>query len=220
MEAIETQPELVVEEQPAVGFFNKVKTYKFKILGGVLGVLVFAGAVFGIYKYAQNQIPLEPVEGPTPSLEATPTPDPTANWETYTNTKLNFLIKYPNEWAVDDSDTGPIEKQINIIRFYQSQDQTNKTLDVLMITMYIQDNIRDVSLIDLEKNLEEVKTFGYDNILGIKGYDKQYLKENHKVYVADIIKNNLIYTLTTGSRVISDDDIETFNLILSTFRFD
>jgi hypothetical protein len=39
---------------------------KFKILGGALGVLVFAGAVFGAYKLGQKQIYPEPVEGPTP----------------------------------------------------------------------------------------------------------------------------------------------------------
>src|SRR5260221_8254645 len=35
---------------------------------------------------------------PTPSASA----DPTAGWKTYTNTKYDFVIKYPLDWHVDD----------------------------------------------------------------------------------------------------------------------
>ncbi|MFZ5365804.1 MAG: hypothetical protein ACOZBZ_00745 [Patescibacteria group bacterium] len=81
--------------QPA-SFWEKLKIHKFKILGGVLGVLVLVSIVFGAYKLGQRSIYPEPVEGPTPTpiVEATPTPlpseapakegDPTVNWKTYT----------------------------------------------------------------------------------------------------------------------------------------
>jgi hypothetical protein len=43
---------------------------------------------------------------PTPIATSTPTPDPTANWKTYVNTKYNFSLKYPNEWRVDSMSQG------------------------------------------------------------------------------------------------------------------
>ena len=42
-EEIEIQPEEIIEEQPNRSILEKMKTHKFKIFGGVLGVLVFAG---------------------------------------------------------------------------------------------------------------------------------------------------------------------------------
>lgn len=36
---------------------------------------------------------------PTLSKTATPTPDPTANWKTYTNNEMGFTIKYPSDWV-------------------------------------------------------------------------------------------------------------------------
>lgn len=56
---------------------EKLKLYRREILGGVLGVLVFAGAIFAGYKFGQRQISPELVKGPTltPELVATPTPE-------------------------------------------------------------------------------------------------------------------------------------------------
>lgn len=45
-------------------FLDKLKIHKFKILGGVLGVFVFTGAVFGAYKFGQKQT--QPGSQPTP----------------------------------------------------------------------------------------------------------------------------------------------------------
>ncbi|MBI4999240.1 hypothetical protein HZB97_00530 [Candidatus Gottesmanbacteria bacterium] len=38
----------------APSFLEKLKVHKFKILGGVLGILVLVGAVFGVYKFRQK----------------------------------------------------------------------------------------------------------------------------------------------------------------------
>ena len=97
--------ELPVSEQEiqiqAPSFLDKLKVHKFKILGGILGVFVLAGAVFGAYKLGQKQVYPELGEGPTPTpvAVATPTLDPTANWKTYTNEKYGYSIKYPAEWS-------------------------------------------------------------------------------------------------------------------------
>lgn len=75
---MEIKPEEIIEEQPKTGFLDKIRLQKKKILIGLglfLGVLILTGAVFGVYKYAQRQIPLEPTEGPTPVV--TPTQEST-----------------------------------------------------------------------------------------------------------------------------------------------
>lgn len=73
-------------------------TTKTKILIGVLGVLVFAGAVFGAYKLGQRQVKPGPRPTPTPAAVATPTPDPTLGWKTFTSTEMKFSMRYPNQW--------------------------------------------------------------------------------------------------------------------------
>jgi len=81
---------------------EKIKIHKFKILGGVLGIFIFTGAVFGAYKLGQKQIQPAPQPTPTPVVVATPTPDPTANWETYRG--KHFSFKHPRDWT---DNTGP-----------------------------------------------------------------------------------------------------------------
>lgn len=73
----------------------------------VLFILVFAG-VAGYLYLGKN---LSQVSLPTPKSLVTPTPvktfDPTANWKTYTNTKHNYSIQYPEElFLLDNSDSG------------------------------------------------------------------------------------------------------------------
>jgi len=105
-EKIEPQPLMEPEAEPSVpSLWEKLKANKFKILGGVLGVFVFAGAVFGAYRLGQRQI--QPTPAPSPAVVATPTPDPTANWKTYTNTKYGYLIKYPKNWVLRPDEQVP-----------------------------------------------------------------------------------------------------------------
>ncbi|PIS13781.1 hypothetical protein COT65_02365 [Candidatus Shapirobacteria bacterium CG09_land_8_20_14_0_10_47_13] len=47
---------------------DRLKTHKFKILGGLLGILVFAGAIFGAYRFGQKQVQPGPQLTPTPAI--------------------------------------------------------------------------------------------------------------------------------------------------------
>lgn len=49
---------------------------------------------------------------PTTIATASPTPDPTADWKTYTDTKLGYSIQYPYELAENNN---PIVSQVNLI---------------------------------------------------------------------------------------------------------
>ncbi len=50
-----------------------------------------------------------PTPTPSPSpvavVTATPTADPTANWETYTNTAVGFSVRYPSDWRLVGTET-------------------------------------------------------------------------------------------------------------------
>lgn len=128
---LELMPEEIVEEQPQVGFLEKLKIHKFKILAGVLGILVFVGAVVGAYKFGQRQIQPIPVPTitPTPIITITPSPKTTSiplptpteakkmriprelistsNWITKTYPNLFVSFKVPPIWS------GGIEKKAN-----------------------------------------------------------------------------------------------------------
>lgn len=108
----EVKPGFNLENTSEVNiFWEKLKANKGKILAGVLGILVFAGAVFGAYKLSQKQAQPAPQPTPSPAVtplptptpESTPTPEPTADWKTHTNTKCGFSIKYPDELTVDEA---------------------------------------------------------------------------------------------------------------------
>lgn len=83
----EKPAELLVSEQEtqiqAPSFLDKLKIHKFKILGSLLGVLVFAGAVFGAYKFGQRQT--RPVSQLTPTPLPSEVPSPP---EEITNCKV------------------------------------------------------------------------------------------------------------------------------------
>jgi len=94
------------------------------VLLGLVGLIVVGGLVFAGYKLGQREeqakLPqptpvsfLTPTSTPTPTpktspitvvatpSELTPTPDPTADWKTYTNTKYGYSIKYPSNWWIE-----------------------------------------------------------------------------------------------------------------------
>lgn len=105
-------PELPISPQEvqiqSPSFLDKLKTHKSKILAGILGVLVFTGAVFGAYKLGQRQARPSPQPTPTPIVVATPTPDPTANWKTYTNTGQKWVLRYPSNWEMEEIVDGSV----------------------------------------------------------------------------------------------------------------
>ncbi|MBP6885970.1 MAG: hypothetical protein KBC02_01860 [Candidatus Pacebacteria bacterium] len=61
----------------------------------IVGVLIIAG---GAYAWMQGT-PATPVAELTPT--ATPTPDPTAGWKTYTNTEYGFEFRYPADRTLE-----------------------------------------------------------------------------------------------------------------------
>lgn len=63
-------------------------------------IIVFLALLSSIATYfvLKSQSPKQPPQ----VVQTTPTPDPTANWKTYANSKFSFLIKHPPDFEVSD----------------------------------------------------------------------------------------------------------------------
>ncbi len=147
---------------------------------------------------------------PTPEVLATPTPDPTADWETYTNEKYGYLIKYPSQWEVTE---GKELRQVVI-----SGDIGDLYYAPLSIQVY--ENTKKLSIEDWAKE------FGWENIIpkftDIKIDSKLAVRWKDSLGVLNFIVQNddKIYNF---SPLEVQENIENQNLmmekILSTFKF-
>ncbi|MBI2338360.1 hypothetical protein HYU95_04215 [Candidatus Daviesbacteria bacterium] len=91
----------------------------------VIGILVLAGLVGAYYLGKQNTPPPEnkPIvsESQKPSPATSATQDETANWKTYTDEKIGFKIKYPDNWEYAELKAGdPLR-----LYFYPKHDDIN-----------------------------------------------------------------------------------------------
>ncbi|HUS59959.1 MAG TPA: PsbP-related protein [Nevskiaceae bacterium] len=232
-EEIETQLGEMIQEQPKVGCLGKLKIHKFKIFGGILGVFIFAGAVFGAYKFGQKQIQPGPQPTPTPVVEATPTPDPTANWKTYTNTKYGYSIKYPEDWSVTPLDDPAYNRGVTPSCEESSRTATLGNYDLydLEKTGLAKGEIEvDVSFFQCA---EDLKTWfhpyqKYDSwreitVAGLKAIRAKlnYTQQRNYTYVDIFVKREgriwEIHSITPTSEEM-ESLFDTFDLMVSTFK--
>jgi hypothetical protein len=75
-----------------------------KIIIATIAILLIGGAIYAI-KYYDPKAPKYSKEVNTS----------VSDWKTYTNTKLGFEIKYPNDWKVDEN-TGGLDTSISIYK--------------------------------------------------------------------------------------------------------
>jgi len=248
VEGIESRPEKkqntleTTESQGALGndpkgFLRGGGIDKWKILAGILGILVFAGAVFGAYKLGQRQIQFTPHPTPTPTVTTTPTPDPTADWETYTNTKYGYLIKYPEGWYL--SEAGDISEAADFLDVKKApQDITPHDIKVRVHT------IKEVGpqWVSVKAFFDEIYNKPIGTISGPKGRTTKVANITISGYKAvkqieetfpietEAFYSTVVYVLKESNTVIkvytmasskSEESvfIDTFNLMLSTFRF-
>jgi len=100
---ISQQPESLVQPEPVLEI-PQVKNRSFfkAVLLMVLGLLIVAGTVYAGTRIGKKQItPSKIIAEPT-LKPVSPTPDPTADWKTYTNEKYSISFKYPFSWFVKD----------------------------------------------------------------------------------------------------------------------
>lgn len=149
------------------------------------------------------------------SQTVSPTSDPaTADWQTYTDTKNGFSIKYPPSWI----------KQMDGERIILSpfpQCQSIKNCDRMPDLIFIGK--------ETQNHYDQARQFMKDNNskftnISMAGYPAIETKESAGVAEGDqvwIFKNKDIYSIDLV-KVGSPDNISDslYNQILSTFRFD
>lgn len=210
----------------APSFIERISAKKKRILiglGSFLGVLVLAGAVFGIYKYAQNQIPLEPTEEPTPEV-ATPTPDPTVDWQTYTNIKYGFSIRYPKNYTSQEyGPSGPSSIQVQLKSTEAGIDINIFWLDKSPVyNMSLTEWYNDLLAAEMPytsygaQSSPEYTERKEIEVGGVKGIQLKQMEEYGGL--ADILLpiSNAVVEITIDDVVIETPEIQ---LILSTFKF-
>ncbi len=186
----------------------------------VIFVLVAAGYFAYTNRYFVKNSPA-PVPIPVPTLIVKPpsSPDPTANWKTYSNPKIFFQFKYPSDYTL--ADVSPNEGQkgkyvINVSSPTTPNEGNTFQKNELGITIFVQpENFTRYSCSDIgcgkitEKNIKigDVEVVQRDILGSPAGESSEYY----------FTVNNLYYKIDKYPFLSSRD--EEFNLILSTFKF-
>jgi len=148
---------------------------------------------------SQNQPP--PVSTRTP----TTTPDPTANWKTYTNSEIGFSLNYPKEWIQQKTNTP------RVVSFDTKSDSPGEFF------VAYHTNINDLSQWLLANQAGEIiSTINLNNnhFSVIKGGALKASQE----YAINVGANNYLRLVVEPYPNTNISD-EVINQILSTFKF-
>jgi hypothetical protein len=197
-------PEVEIELPTFVGqVIKKIKIHQKKIFLGLalfLVILAVLGVANRVYWLGKWWFPSPLAPTPTPSLISTPTPNPTAGWQTYTSFEDGYLIKYPPTMSAEEAQSLvkvlPESYQRVISRLESewwggTKESPNRAEDVTVA------------------GVEGKKVTGTQVATG-KGLFETYLPRENRTY-------RIVFLL--GPEEDLKDNEETFQLILSTFRF-
>ncbi len=142
-----------------------------------------------------------------------PTPDPTANWKTYINTKYGYQLRYPSDVKVE---TSP-EASVAFYRNEVSEQGTGGQGRCCGMTIYSR-TYESVSIESQTRPTEDIIISGYP---AIRWSDNPPFLED--IWVQNPNQKDAVrITISTLYAIdpYKQSDYELFNQILSTFRFD
>lgn len=189
-------------------------------------IIILLGAV-GFVTYQNYQLKNSFKQEESQSIPTvTPTPDPTADWETYINTKYSYQLKYPPSWRINSmagekdysqtlsvnlrakSDEIPAESGFSIVVI--------PNIDNLSLTEWIKQNPDNGRL--LPSNTTQTVPSSVVTINGIS-WEKIDTDLIGSVPTGDVIygtpHNGNLYSIVLYLR----EDINMVDQILSTFKF-
>ena len=218
-----TPPVPPVPPTPPPQKFNK----KVLLLGLLLLFMSLVIAVSLIlFKTQKLRDPAQSQTSSTITQQPTPTPNVTANWQIYTNSKFNYSAKYPGYFIINNYEQVKGEEEIIEFKKIQNGKETSIIIDISdnKISKELYLTYRN----DVENRLQNNKPLegefdglsGEYNKISIAGYEAYQLtlmSETQIISNAMFEKDGFIYKFQTTSENLSE--IEIFNQILSTFKF-
>ena len=205
-------PEEVFAEQKSTDWIKIILT-------AVSGFVLLAGSAYAGYYYGTQQV--QPAKEPTPAVsqptpKPTPTPeptippviDPTANWETYTNEKYLYEIKYPKEWVLRPKEQAPDQ----IVRFVRD----SFVGDHCELGVYGGDSSRGVSE---EKKPVEVKTVTIGGVTATKEIYADPFDLGTVFWRIKFPEGSIVNQIAAQYNIDDGVCLETLNAVLSTFKF-
>lgn len=212
------------------------------VLVGILVLITVTGGAFylgnSLQKPIQSQNPVstsaipnpspvaisqtpQPTHSPLPTQTAIPTNE-TANWKTYTNTKLGFSFKYPPEASVTESKPGEIHVRYTEQCFAcQVNPGYGVSFDIKNLNLK---NLKEVVEEEFERDkdswrnlssLSEIKVGSYSGYT----YSIKSKVETKRIYLSHTTDDTYIQ-ISYGSQYGNDKgDQKKIDQILSTFKF-
>jgi hypothetical protein len=173
---------------------------------------------------AQNTLP-----SPTPMATA----DPTTNWKTYTNSKYNYSLKYPDSWSITEIFAGseigkpassmstsiaisPSDK-LSVPRFQLEIDDPSANLSISQTYDLWFKNLKENQYYVIDKQLTlNINNIQMDSLEGFST-DQSGIKVLNKAYFFNSSANKYFDILTTVDSNSTNSAI--IDQILSTFKF-
>lgn len=213
------QPEPVIAQKP-INMAPKKQSPVLMLLVIIIALtaICFAG-YFGYENYMLKNQKIVSPPPPEPPIRPTDVPDPTANWDKYTNPVDNFSFKYPSTWTIDiKGEMGGGRKENIMIGLTKNQAKISIYANMVGIGGLGQDYEGSAIVLD-GNNLflyKKTNTFDKTQMAGITDTLTQSLgvfKIGEKTY-SIMLAYPLSYTQTEASDLEKE-----FTQILSTFKF-
>lgn len=219
-------------------YHNVIDSIYFRIVfTGVLMLLLFLTA-FSIAYFSElrnkGSESVEQVEEDIPEAKVIiPTLNPTANWNTYTNTDYKYSLIYPPDLNPKDYDQvvgkayDPIAEQVSLIEFTDGAE----SLTIIVSVSELQTNKDLYTAYQLQyEDAESRNKFTQSSPDGeIKTVIKKITIAGYEAYQIDLISSHGIASTTVlnndgtifSFQLLSDNEVDkkTLDQILSTFQF-
>lgn len=230
----DTSPKQALEPAP--------KKSKKWIVPSLIVILLLLIGIAGFITYKCYQLKKETVTPTQPTTQETTTPtpttDPAENWETYTNTEYDYLIKYPSDVELFEGSGGVERLQETILNLFGPKhienseysdgfgitvavvkNPNNKTPDQFAQEYYQQakENI-DNKILEGDISKCKVESTVKDDIIGSRF---THCTQSPGSGIVDIsewyVKNNMTYQIYAVLQ--NENYLTVFNQILSTLKF-
>ena len=204
---------------PQQSYYGKRGWLKWVLIYLTIAVLIYGGIYYYLATQQKKSSPYS-TNSPTPTIsQPSPTPDlytegtrsATANWKTYTNTKVGYTISYPEYFEIDTQN----EEAVSI---YRKEDITNPKYDGMGRCCGMTIYFRNYGGIDVSGRPLE-KTFVNEHTATRIADNPQYMED---IWVDNPNKKNTVrigISTFAAKPPYDKDDFEIYNQILSTFKF-